>query len=438
MTPRLLILEDDRALGEMLAMYFEDLDFAVTRAERAQAGLDQLHQGRFDLVLLDRQLPDGLGSELIGPLLESDPQLPILMMTGKHDLELAIAAIQRGAADFVHKPINTDELTRAVQRLLRERAALSQISDSLPAGAPVDEAPRDLIGRSDAMLSVSKAIARSARTQATVLISGESGTGKEVVARLIHQHSGRTGAFIAVNCAAIVDTLLESDLFGHEKGAFTGAQARKQGRFEQAAGGTLFLDEIGELAPALQAKLLRVLQEQVFERVGGHESIHTDARIIAATNRDLLAEAAAGRFREDLVYRLQVIQIRMPPLRERREDIPLLVKGLLARIAARLERPIPTVTPAALARLSEHDWPGNVRELENRLSQALLQTHHALITPEMLELGGGHAGQQGSIGGDAEAASGTRASGSAGDQASVLRSLDEFAAAHIQQVLDHT
>ncbi|MBK1621588.1 sigma-54-dependent Fis family transcriptional regulator [Lamprobacter modestohalophilus] len=438
MPPRLLIIEDDRALGEMLAMHFEDLDFAVTHAERAQAGLDELHQGRFDLVLLDQQLPDGLGSELIGPLLEIDPQLPILMMTGKHDLELAIAAIQRGAADFVHKPIKTDELTQAVQRLLREREALSQTSDSPPASSSDDEAPRDLIGRSDAMLSVSKAIARSARTQATVLISGESGTGKEVVARLIHQHSGRAGAFIAVNCAAIVDTLLESDLFGHEKGAFTGAQARKQGRFEQAAGGTLFLDEIGELAPALQAKLLRVLQEHVFERVGGHEAIHTDARIIAATNRDLLAEASAGRFREDLVYRLQVIQIRMPPLRERREDIPLLVQGLLARIAARLERPIPTITPAALARLSEDDWPGNVRELENRLSQALLQTHHALITPEMLELGGGRAGQQGPLGGDAETASGRHASGSAGDQASVLRSLDEVAAAHIQQVLDHT
>ena len=202
---------------------------------------------------------------------------------------------------------------------------------------------RDLIGRSDAMLAVSKAIALSARSSATVLITGESGTGKEVVARLIHQHSGRSGPFVAVNCAAIVDTLLESELFGHEKGSFTGAQTRKLGKFEQASDGTLFLDEIGELAPTLQAKLLRALQERVFQRVGGTETIATDARVVAATNRDLLEEAAAGRFREDLVYRLKVIQIRMPPLRERREDIPLLVEGLLTRIAERLGQARPRI-----------------------------------------------------------------------------------------------
>jgi len=440
MTHRLLIIEDDPALSEMLAMHFEDLDFAVTRAERGQIGLEQLRRGRFDLLLLDQQLPDGLGSELIGPLLELDPQLPILMMTGKHDLELAIDAMQQGAADFVHKPVKTEELTQTVQRLLRERAALTETDDRLTAGSPLDEAPRDLIGRSDAMLSVSKAIARSARTRATVLITGESGTGKEVVARLIHQHSGRDGPFVAVNCAAIVDTLLESDLFGHEKGAFTGAQTRKQGRFEQAAGGTLFLDENGELAPALQAKLLRVLQERVFERVGGHESVHTDARILAATHRDLLVDAAAGRFREDLVYRLQVIQIRMPALRERREDIPLLVTGLLARIAARLERPLPKITPEALARLTAYDWPGNVRELENRLSQALLQTRHALITSETLELSGDGAssGRQDALGLTSIGGLDDQAGGLDSGQAAVRRSLDEVAAGHIQRVLDHT
>jgi DNA-binding NtrC family response regulator len=443
MTRQLLIIEDDIALSEMLEMHFEDLGFAVTRADRAQAGLEQLRASRFDLVLLDQQLPDGLGSELIGPLLEPDSGLPILMMTGKHDLELAIEAIQSGAADFVHKPIKIDELQQAVERLLREREADSEDPGTQPGMAADDEPARDLIGRSDAMLAVSKAIAHSARSNATVLISGESGTGKEVVARLIHQHSGRSGPFVAVNCAALVDTLLESELFGHEKGAFTGAYARKHGRFELATAGTLFLDEIGELAPTLQAKLLRALQERVFERVGGGEPIKTDARVVAATNRDLLAEAAAGRFREDLVYRLNVIQIRMPPLRERLEDLPLLVSALLARIAERLERPRPRITEAALQHLSSYHWPGNVRELENLLTQALLQARHATITPELLVLGNGGPGtgvassrdaRRGTAGDTLDAAdSATTAEGGA-----ALRSLDEVAAEHIQRVLDQT
>ncbi|NBC47422.1 MAG: response regulator [Gammaproteobacteria bacterium] len=460
MTRRLLIIEDDSALSQMLEMHFEDLGFEVFRADRAQSGLEILQaagsdsgslsgSGRVDLILLDQQLPDGLGSELIGSLLEADPTLPILMMTGKHDLELAIEAIQNGAADFVHKPINTDELQQTVERLLREReAAVDDAAGAQPDTTPTAEAPRDLIGRSDAMLTVSKAIARSARSNATVLISGESGTGKEVVARLIHQHSGRSGPFIAVNCAAIVDTLLESELFGHEKGAFTGAHTRKPGRFEQASDGTLFLDEIGELAPNLQAKLLRALQERVFERVGGSEPISTDARVIAATNRDLLTEAAAGRFREDLVYRLNVIQIRMPPLRERLEDIPLLVNGLLARIAERLERPCPRITDQALQRLSAHDWPGNVRELENLLTQALLQARHHTITPELLALAdearGGddatsiRAGHVGSSERAPGSAAGPHPGAAAADATLALRSLDEVAAEHIQRVLAHT
>ncbi|WP_462322929.1 sigma-54-dependent transcriptional regulator [Halochromatium sp.] len=446
MNHQLLIIEDDAALSEMLEMHFEDLGFSVTRVLRAQAGLEQLRAQRFDLALLDQQLPDGLGSELIGPMLELDPRLPILMMTGKHDLELAIEAIQNGAADFVHKPIKIDDLQQAVEHLLREREAVADAKRSQPIVTASEEPTRDLIGRSDAMLTVSKAIALSARSNATVLISGESGTGKEVVARLIHQHSGRSGPFVAVNCAAIVDTLLESELFGHEKGAFTGAQTRKQGRFELASDGTLFLDEIGELAPSLQAKLLRALQERVFERVGGSEPIRTNARVVAATNRDLLAEASAGRFREDLVYRLNVIQIRMPPLRERLDDLPLLVTALLARIAERLERPCPGITEAALQHLGRYDWPGNVRELENLLTQAVLQARQGTITPELLRFGGVESTQgvggastnldadRGSPGGSAQR------SGAVAPTADTpaLRSLDEVAAEHIQRVLEHT
>ncbi len=439
MTRQLLIIEDDDSLSQMLAMHFEDQGFEVKRAASVSAGLTQAQDSRFDMVLLDQQLPDGRGSELISALLEIDPQLPIVMMTGRHDLELAIAAIQKGAADFVHKPIKISELQQTVERLLREREASDRSQDTVPAASSPDQdpAPRDLIGRSDAMLAVSKAIALSARSSATVLISGESGTGKEVVARLIHQHSGRSGPFVAVNCAAIVDTLLESELFGHEKGAFTGAHARKQGRFEQASEGTLFLDEIGELAPTLQAKLLRALQERVFQRVGGNEPIPTDARVVAASNRDLLAEAAAGRFREDLVYRLNVIQIRMPSLRERRDDVPLLVKGLLTRIAEKLERPCPRITEEAVALLSEHPWPGNVRELENLLTQAALQARHEIITPEMLDLetGGETGGELGTpSASDASGRSGPASAGAAGP----LRSLDAVAAEHIQRVLEHT
>jgi len=351
----------------------------------------------------------------------------VIMMTGQHDLELAIDAIKRGAADFVHKPIDTDALEATVARLLHNRA----LADESPAAAASSGAPavRGLIGRSAAMLAVSKDVALCARSSATVLVTGESGTGKEVVARLIHQHSGRTGSFVAVNCAAIVETLLESELFGHEKGAFTGAQARKAGKFELADEGTVFLDEVGELAPALQAKLLRALQERVVERVGGSEPVPVTARVVAATNRDLLAEAAAGRFREDLVYRLDVIHIRMPPLRERREDIPLLAEGLLGRIAERAGIALPRLTQAALDRLCAHDWPGNVRELENLLTQATVRARNDLITPDLLGIAQGSAVQQG----PKEAS----ASGAA-DAGDALQSLDAVEAAHIQRVLDHT
>jgi two-component system response regulator AtoC len=364
MNKQILLVEDDRALAEMLAMHFEDAGFFVERAGSCREAQDLLQARGFDLLLLDQQLPDGLGIELIAAALKADAELPVVMMTGQHDLELAIVAIEQGAADFVHKPVRIDELQRTVERLLRHRRLAEQSQASAGPG-PVD---RDLIGKSAAMLEVSKAIARSARSSATVLITGESGTGKEVVARLIHQHSGRAGPFVAVNCAAIVDTLLECELFGHEKGAFTGAQARVIGKLERASEGTLFLDEVGELALPLQAKLLRALQEGVFERVGGSEPIRSRARILAATNRDLAAEVVAGRFREDLRYRLEVIQIRMPPLRERREDIPLLAEGLLARIGERAGRSGLRLDPGALGALQHYDWPGNVRELENLLT----------------------------------------------------------------------
>ena len=432
MAHRLLIVEDDEALLEMLSLHFEDAGFDVQGATTWRGAAARLQAARFDLVLLDQQLPDGRGSEQLGEILAQDPDLPVIMITGQHDLELAIEAIQRGAADFVHKPIKTDELQRTIERLLQQRTSAQRAAPQAEPGTA--EPARGLIGRSEAMLAVSKAIALSARSSASVLITGESGTGKEVVARLIHQHSGRRGPFVAVNCAAIVETLLESELFGHEKGAFTGAQARKLGKFELADEGTLFLDEVGELAPTLQAKLLRVLQERVFERVGGTQPLATGGRVVAATNRDLFAEAQAGRFRKDLIYRLKVIEIPMPPLRARREDIPLLVEGLLARIAARLGTPPPRISVEALRRLAAHEWPGNVRELENVLTQATLQARTGLITAELLPLA--------PPAGDAPVATPVAARGEAAEPSLepslIARRLDAVEAEHIQRVLGHT
>jgi len=416
-------VEDDVALGQMLALQFEDQGMQATTVGSCARAVAALSDNGYDLVLLDQQLPDGLGIDLLPRLRALTPDLPVIMMTGRHDLELAIEAIKTGATEFIHKPIQAAELDRLVKRVLTTQRLARQTA-AVPTAHPSGPT-RGLIGRSSAMLAVSKEIALSAQSQASVLISGESGTGKEVVARLFHQHSGRPGAFVAVNCAAIVDTLLESELFGHERGAFTGAVGRKLGKLELARNGTLFLDEIAELAPQLQAKLLRVLQERVFERVGGTEPIHSDARLVAASNRDLLAEVHAGRFREDLLYRLNVVSVRLPPLRERREDIPLLTHALLERIAHRLGRPGLSIVNAAVERLCTLPWPGNVRELENVLTQAAVHARRGPITPDLLDGRGGTPPPAGPAARDT-------------DTPPLLRTLDQVEAEHIQRVLDHT
>jgi two-component system response regulator AtoC len=428
MPVRILIVEDDLSLSEMLGLHFLDQGFTVDRAGDCAEARDRLSSEHYDLMLLDQQLPDGLGMDLLASLGDAGERPAVIMMTGQHDLELAIDAIKTGAAEFVHKPVRTDELQRVASRLLdaRRQAKSAAALESGPGMTPVT---RELIGKSAAMLRVSKEIALSAASDASVLITGESGTGKEVVARLIHQHSGRSGAFVAVNCAAIVDTLLESELFGHEKGAFTGALARKPGRFELAQDGTLFLDEVGELALPLQAKLLRALQERVFERVGGTQPLTTNARVIAATNRDLVAAAREGRFREDLIYRLNVVSIHVPPLRERREDIPLLVRAILARIVAAQGKGPIGIGTEALRLLEGYDWPGNVRELENQLTQAVVHCRSGIITPDLITP---RAAAPASRGPARELTNGRDAPPDA------LRSLDDVEAEHIQRVLDHT
>ena len=424
MPVRTLIIEDDTALNQMLVLHFEDQGYQVDSAETCDTGLALASRQPFDLILLDQQLPDGEGIALLPRLLERLPQAAVIMMTGQHDLELAIEAIKLGARDFVHKPLQAKALQASVDKLLQ---------DSQRHGEPVvDDRPaqlRDLVGRSAAMLEVSKQIALCAANNANVLISGESGTGKEIVARLIHAHSGRHGAFVAVNCAAIVDTLLESELFGHEKGAFTGADRAKPGKFELAADGTLFLDEIAELAPTLQAKLLRALQERTIERVGATRSIPVTARIIAASHRDLFARAREGQFREDLAYRLNVIDIVLPPLRERREDIPLLAAALLERAAQYNAVDPPRLAQSAIDRLLLHDWPGNVRELDNVLTQAMVFARDGQVAAEHIRIKGGLPN------GDSPPATSV-ATGAAAEPP--LQSLDEVEAAHIQRVLQYT
>ena len=344
------------------------------------------------------------------------------MMTGVHDLELAIQAIKDGAADFIHKPVKTAVLQQAVDQALAHKPNAEPVQSDAP---PTQI--KGLVGRSEAMLQVSKDIALSAESAATVLITGESGTGKEVIARLIHQHSNRSGPFIAINCAAIVDTLLESELFGHEKGAFTGAAARKAGKFELAADGTLFLDEIGELALPVQAKLLRALQERMIEPVGSIQSIATNARVIAATHKDLFKAAAAEQFREDLAWRLSVINIHLPPLRERMEDIPLLARVLLEKAAIHTEKPAPPITDDSMHALMQYDWPGNVRELENTLTQALIHARNAEITPDLLSFKSRHPGP------DA-----MPIAVESGTETERPCSLEQMESAHVQKVLNYT
>ena len=421
MSPRLLVVDDDAALNLALCAHFEDRGWQATGVYDGAAALAATAGAAFEVVLLDVQLPDGDGVELLVRLLERDPHLPVLLMTGGRDVERAMQAIAAGAFDWLPKPFEPADLERWVDRAQAARQA------TVDGVAETDDVPlRTLVGESRALLEIGKTLARVAPSDTRVLITGESGTGKEVIARLVHTYSGRRGPFVAVNCAALVETLLESELFGHERGAFTGAHAAKPGKFEQAAEGTLFLDEVGELPPSMQAKLLRVLQEGAFERVGGTRTLETRARIVAATNRDLPAEVTAGRFREDLLYRLAVVTLHVPPLRERREDILPLARHLLARACRRLDRSAVTLAPDAEAWLRARDWPGNVRELDNVLARALVHVRGPRLTADMLD---------GPIAAPPDSATATDAFRDANGR---LYSLDELEAIQIANALRET
>ena len=371
MTPTVLIIDDEPAHRLMVRVVLGDAGFKVLEADNGPAGLAAVRTRPVDVILLDMRMPGMSGQEVLQRLQESGSCPPVIMLTAFGSVGNAVEAMKAGAWDYLTKPTDNDELLAVVQkacdhaRLTRENRDLKKQIGQL----------RDtrLIGDSPAMRRVVELIEQVGPSEANVLILGESGTGKELVAQLLHEHSlRREGALVKVNCAALPETLLESELFGYVRGAFTGATQDKPGRFQLAAGGTLFLDEIGELPMTLQAKILRALQERIVEPLGGVTPVSVDVRFIAATNRDLPAMIAEGKFREDLYYRLNVLEIRIPPLRERPEDIPLLTDHLLAKLCRKNNRPVRSVSRDFLDALSRHEWRGNVRELENVLERSLI------------------------------------------------------------------
>ncbi|MFO7167307.1 MAG: sigma-54 dependent transcriptional regulator [Chloroflexota bacterium] len=380
----ILIADDEPSIRDLLRDILEPEGATVKLAKSGTEALKMIGEEEPDLAILDVRMPPPDGLAVLQQLRTQGNDLPVLIITANDSSTVTIEAMQRGAYDYIAKPFEPDEVLLVVQRAIEHRRLTRRVH---ALEQQVNKDPRDIIiGRSAAMQQVYKMIGRVAASDTTVLITGESGTGKELVAQVLHRTSPRRdGPFIAVNCAALPETLLESELFGHEKGAFTGALTQRKGRFEQANKGTLFLDEIGEISPNTQKKLLRVLQERTFERVGGNVPVKVDVRVITATNRDLLQEVHEGRFRDDLYYRLNVINIHMPPLRERKDDIPLLVNHFLTKRRPRGGEPL-RITEAAMQALLEYDWPGNVRQLENTIERAIVLAQSGLISPDHLLL----------------------------------------------------
>lgn len=380
----LLVIDDEPNILLCFRRAFRDEPLEVVTADSAGEGLALARAHRPDVAIVDLCLPDGSGLDVFRALRREDPNCLVIIITAHGSTESAIQATKEGAFDYLLKPLEVPLVRETVVSALRIRDMM-HAPESLAYGASSPSSDSTMIGRSPAMQAVYKAIGRAAPQNVNVLILGESGTGKELVARSLHQHSRRAGStFLAVNCAAIPETLLESELFGHEKGAFTGADRRRTGKFEQCHGGTLFLDEIGELSSATQAKLLRVLQDRCFQPLGSTETICADVRIVAATNRDLDVMVREGRFRADLYFRLADFSIELPPLRERLDDLPELVQYLLRRLNAELGTDITRVHDEAMLALSRYPWPGNVRELQNTLRTSMLHATGPVLLPQFL------------------------------------------------------
>jgi len=388
MATLLLVDDEPKLIFKQVSHVFAPRGYQIELVRSGSEAISHIAKGQTDVVLLDVVLPDMGGLEVYQRIRQIDARIPVIFVTQTTSTDTAIEAMRQGAFEYLFKPLDLDRLEEVVTealevvRWMREPAVVAE-GDS---AAAVEEFRGDaIVGRCPAMGEVYKAIGRVADQNVIVLINGESGTGKELVARAIYQHSGRADKpFLAINCAAIPESLLESELFGHEKGAFTGADRRRIGKFEQCNGGTIFLDEIGDMPLATQGKILRLLQDQKFERVGGNETIQTDVRVIAATNRDLKALTEQGKFRPDLYYRLSVFTIRLPPLRERGDDLPALVNYYLRRFSRDLGKDVREVAPETMERLRAHSWPGNVRELQSVVKQALLHATGTVLIPAFL------------------------------------------------------
>lgn len=379
---RVLVVDDERSMREFLEIFFRSEGYDVTTAGDLASAHLHLETNEFDVAITDVRMPGGSGIELLHTVRESSPETVVIIMTAFASTDTAIAAIRDGAYDYITKPFKVEDLRLVVEKAL-EKKLLSSENRRLRSELRSHERDRSIIGSSAAINRVFDVIGQVADTKANVLLTGESGTGKELVARSIHSSGGRRGRpFVALNCAAIPENLLESELFGHVKGSFTGAIRNKAGLFEAADSGTLFLDEVGELTLPLQVKLLRVIQDKTIRRVGGTSDQQVDVRVISATNRCLTDEVAAGRFREDLYYRLNVIEIPMPPLRDRADDIPLLVSHFIEKYARELDRSIEGISEAALGRLIAYPFPGNVRELENVIERSIALSRGSSIEEE--------------------------------------------------------
>ena len=381
--PRIMIVDDEERLRKLLAMLLSDMKCKLTLAEDGQDALAKYRQARPDLVITDLKMPRLNGLELLKELQQSNADLPVIVITAFGSVESAVEAMKAGAVDYITKPFEEEVIKLAVRKALRLRRLLSE-NVVLRGEARGRFDFQNIVAESKAMQEVLQLAAEVAPTSSTVLLTGESGTGKEIVTRAIHNASARSGGrFVALNCAAIPENLLESELFGHERGAFTGAVGRKTGKFELADGGTIFLDEIGEMKPALQTKILRVLEEREFERVGGETQLPTDARVIAATNRDLPERIRQGEFREDLYFRISVFPLHLPPLRERREDIMPLAHLFLARFSSEMGRRVSLIPEETERLLAEYSWPGNVRELQNYIERAVILLKGRELTPNL-------------------------------------------------------
>lgn len=383
---RILVVDDDQAIRQTFRQHLEECGYDVETCDSAERALNRFAAFDPTLVITDLRMSGMSGLELLARLKQERPELAVLMITAHEDMRGAIDAMKSGAYDYLVKPLDLDQIDLIIQRCFRERALARRARDLSETAAEPHALDR-LIGRDPRMIDIYKRIGALATTPTPVLIRGETGTGKERIARAIHYNSDRADEpFVAVNCTALPENLLETELFGHVRGAFTGASADRRGHFERAGAGTVFLDEIGDISPAFQAKLLRVLQEREFQRVGGEEPVRTEARVIAATHRDLRALVAQGRFREDLYFRLRVVEIEVPPLRERSGDIALLARHLLEKLGRELHRPGVVLPDRVVRVLERHSWPGNVRELENALSRALILARGPAIDVEDLGL----------------------------------------------------